>query len=122
MPRYPEDIGRLIEAGYEDRLAATEWRAGIVLGVTDKVVNMVQARREDNGWCTFFHDGKCELHDKGLKPTEGKLSHHSLRLDNFNPKRALSWLIAKEWMQFNDNLESLILESLITEKNDNGTE
>ncbi len=92
----PEDIAKLVDAGYGDRLAPTQWAAG----VTNKVIPMVQARVEDNGWCTFFHDGKCELHDKGLKPTEGRLSHHSLRADNFNPKRSLAWLVAKEWLQF----------------------
>lgn len=45
----------------------------------------------------FFHDGLCELHDKGLKPTEGRLSHHSMRLDNWSPKKSISWNVAKEW-------------------------
>lgn len=94
----PEDIERLIKAGYGDRLALTEWVAGVLMGLCDEPIQMIQARLEDNGWCTFYHDGKCELHDKGLKPTEGRLSHHSLKLDNFNPKRSLSWLIAKEWL------------------------
>ncbi len=102
----PEDIGKLIEAGYSDRLASTVWAVGLINGVTDKAVNMVQARQEDNGWCTFYHDGKCELHDKGLKPTEGRLSHHSLRQDNYNPKKSLSWLIAKEWLPLQDKLKS----------------
>ncbi|WP_353656150.1 hypothetical protein [Bacteroides acidifaciens] len=88
---------KLIEAGYGSRLASTAWAAGIIMGVTDRPVEMIQAIQEDNGFCTFFHDGKCELHDLGLKPTEGRLSHHSIKIDNFNPKKSLSWLIAKEW-------------------------
>lgn len=32
----------------------------------------------DTGRCTFLKDGLCELHSKGLKPTEGKLAHHSI--------------------------------------------
>jgi len=95
---------RLIEAGYKDRLAPTDWWAGVVMGVTDKPVRMVQARLEDNGWCTFYHDGFCELHDKGLKPTEGRLSSHLIRIDNFNPKKSISWLVAKEWMRFKNVL------------------
>lgn len=94
----PEDIARLIERGYGDRLAPTTWAAGMVMGVTDRPVEMIQAVQREDGYCTFFHDGKCELHDLGLKPTEGRLSHHSLRIDNFNPKKSLSWLIAKEWI------------------------
>lgn len=96
----PEDISKLIEAGYSSRLAPTSWMVGMLMGVCSHPIEMVQAKVEDNGWCTFFNPstGLCELHDKGLKPTEGRLSHHSLKIDNFNPKKSLSWLVAKEWL------------------------
>lgn len=68
---------------------------------------MIQAK-VGNGWCTFYHDGKCELHDKGLKPTEGKLSHHTIKLDNWDPKRSISWLVAKEWLDMPEEIKSLI--------------
>ena len=58
---------------------------------------MIQAEATDAG-CIFFKDGLCELHDLGLKPLEGRLSHHSIKIDNFNPKKSLAWLIAKEWI------------------------
>ena len=96
----PEDILRLIEAGYADRLAMTEWWAGVVMGVTDHPITMIQAVLGSDGWCTFYHDGLCELHDKGLKPTEGRLSHHSLAIDNWNPKKSISRQVAKEWENF----------------------
>lgn len=99
----PEDILKLIEVGYRDRLAPTTWLVGMLMGVCDRPIEMVQAKVE-NGWCTFYHDGLCELHDKGLKPTEGKLSHHSIRRDNFEPKRSLSWLVAKEWLPIQNKL------------------
>ena len=73
----PEDIEKLIDAGYRDRLAPTSWFAGMLMGVINRPIEMVQPKVE-NGWCTFYHDGLCELHDKGLKPTEGRLSHHSI--------------------------------------------
>ena len=93
----PQDVLRLIEAGYKDRLAATEWYVGILMGVVDMPVPMIQAKQEGD-WCTFFNDGLCELHESGLKPTEGKLSHHSTRIDNFKPSKSISWNVAKEWM------------------------
>lgn len=97
----PEDIERLIEAGYTDRLAPTLWAAGIVMGVTDKVIRMVQPKREDNGWCTFrTPEWLCELHDKGLKPTEGRLSHHSLSIGSYKADRNLTWLVARQWLPF----------------------
>lgn len=100
----PEDITKLIEAGYQSRLSPTLWAAGMLMGLTDHPIKMLQPIREDNGWCTFYHDGLCELHDKGLKPTEGRLSHHSIRIDNFVPKKSLAWLVAKEWLPLQNML------------------
>ena len=68
----------------------------MVMGCTDHPVVMVQPIN-DGEWCTFFHNGLCELHDKGLKPTEGKLSHHSIKVDNWTPRKSISWNVAKEW-------------------------
>ena len=92
----PQDILRLIEAGYASRVALTEWAAGMLMGCTNHIVLMIQPRIE-NGWCTFFHDGLCELHDKGLKPNEGKLSHHSTRIDNWTPRKSIAWNVARLW-------------------------
>lgn len=105
----PEDILKLIRAGYADRLAPTEWWAGVIMGVCKQPVLMVQPVLE-NGWCTFRQeDGLCELHNAGLKPTEGRLSHHSIRDDNFNPKKSLSWLVAKEWLEADaDTIHSIV--------------
>lgn len=107
----PNDILRLIEAGYKDRLEPTIWGAGMVMGTTDHPIPMVQARIEariGGAWCTFFHDGLCELHDKGLKPTEGKLSHHSMTLERWTPKKSLSWNVAKTWEENDDKVEKIL--------------
>lgn len=70
----PQDILRLMDAGYTSRLAPTLWAAGMVMGVTNQPVPLIQARVEDGAWgglldvganshCTFFtSDGLCELH------------------------------------------------------------
>ena len=106
----PEDILRLIKAGYKERLAMTHWWVGIARGKLDFPVIMIQARQEENGYCTFFHDGLCELHDLGLKPTEGRLSHHSITKENFKFGKSLSWNVAKEWM---DMRNGEIVEEII---------
>lgn len=108
----PEDILKILKAGYKDRVAATQWLASVIMGVCREPVYMIQAIREENGYCTFFHDGKCELHNLGLKPTEGRLSHHSVRIDNFVPKKSLSWLVAKEWLDEKSTEISEICEIL----------
>lgn len=106
----PQDILRLMDAGYTDRLAPTMWMAGMVMGVTTEPIPLIQAECLDgafggivdigvNSHCTFQReDGLCELHDKGLKPTEGRLSHHSLKLDNFKRQKSVSWAVVQEWL------------------------
>lgn len=107
----PEDILRLMDAGLTARLFVTEWAAGVMMGVIREPVLMIQAEQvggsdlDPNARCTFFTpDGLCELHARGLKPTEGRLSHHSLRIDNFKRSRSISWAVAQEWLN-PDNAE-----------------
>lgn len=93
----PEDIEKLVDAGYTSRLQPTEWLVGKLVGLTNRSITMIQPKVE-KGWCTFYHNGLCELHDKGLKPTEGRLCYH----DVTDPRQLdlshnVAWLVAKEW-------------------------
>ena len=94
----PDDIQKLIRAGYVDKLRMTLWCVGVALGKSEQLIPMVQIEQTDSG-CVFFKNGLCELHDLGLKPTEGKLSHHELKLDNFVFELSLHWNVAKEWLE-----------------------
>jgi hypothetical protein len=100
----PQDIEKIIDAGHGDRIKATDWAVGIMLGVTSDIVKMYQAQHLPFAGCTFFNEGLCQLHDKGLKPTEGRLSHHSVKVDNYNHRKHISWNVAKEWLN-PDNAE-----------------
>lgn len=102
----PGDILRLIRAGYKDRLALTFWAVGMLHGEMNYPILMVQAIRS-GGYCTFFRDGLCELHELGLKPTEGKLSHHTITEENFIFTKGLPWQVAKEWIKY-DNSKTII--------------
>lgn len=93
----PEDILRLLKAGYKERLAPTGWAVGLLHGKTPGIVPMVQARQEA-GRCTFFRDGLCGLHSIGLKPTEGRLSYHTITKENLKFSKSLSWNVAREWL------------------------
>lgn len=93
----PADILRLLKAGYRKRLSPTLWGVGLALGYLPYAVPMVQARQE-NGYCTFFRNGLCELHDAGLKPTEGRLSYHTITGENFKFGCSLPWNVAREWL------------------------
>jgi hypothetical protein len=93
----PEDILRLIKAGYMDKVAITDWAFGMAIGEIPFPIRMVQPIKMGKG-CVFFKDGLCELHTLGLKPTEGKLSHHTLQEENLNFRKSLTWNVAKEWI------------------------
>lgn len=106
----PQDIGRLIDAGYADRLAPTIWMVGMILGLSKKPIQLI-APKVVNGWCTFRRpDGLCELHDKGLKPTEGRLAHHDLNKNDLDPRRNLTWLVASTWRGFDSFVAAEIAE------------
>jgi hypothetical protein len=78
-----EDIQKLIDAGYGDRLMVDDWP-----GDTDLIKPAMKGSEGHRApWettteegCTFWKDGKCELHNLGLKPTQGKLAHHDNKL------------------------------------------
>lgn len=94
----PYDIKNLIDAGYKDYLMATEWAVGLVLGRLNYTIPMVQAIQKDDGWCIFYENGLCKLHNLNLKPTEGRLSHHTLRAENYVFSKGIAYNVAKEWL------------------------
>lgn len=93
----PDDIMKLIEAGYIDKLLPTGWVVGMMLGKIDHVIPMVQLKKAENGFCVLYKGGLCLLHELGLKPTEGKLSHHTIKAENTSFRKLLSYNVAKEW-------------------------
>lgn len=54
----PQDIENLIDAGYTDKLAPTLWGAGMMIGIIDIPIPMIQTIAGDE-YCVFFHDGLC---------------------------------------------------------------
>lgn len=112
----PDDIEKIIDAGYSDRLALTQWAAGMLLGVTTSIIPMIQPV-VGKEYCAFFENGLCILHDKGLKPTEGRLSHHTVKKDNFNPFMSIAWNVAKEWLMLeNTEVISRVLTKFVKER------
>jgi len=79
----PDNINKLIEAGYGDRLMMDYYYHSD--GTNEKTLVVSPALKEFEGQkapfiprseqgCTFWKDGLCELHNLGLKPIEGKLA------------------------------------------------
>ena len=90
----PEDMMKIIGAGYSDRVMAVK---------VEGVQILAPLYDKDKKTCTFFNDGLCELHNSGLKPTVGKLSHHSTSLDKFNPKKSIHKFVMEEWKSISEN-------------------
>lgn len=104
----PEDMLNIIAAGYEKRVVAVK-----IEGV-EILKPLFDAEKKA---CTFFLDGLCELHDSGLKPTVGKLSHHSTSLEKFNPKKSIHRFVMDEWRKLTkEKLEDLINKIVVTVK------
>lgn len=76
----PAGAQALIAAGFGARLARYEPKGSQVHGF----VGPAPAGKEgqilpttNQGACTFFREGRCQLHGLGLKPEEGQLAHHA---------------------------------------------
>lgn len=71
----PTDILKIMEAGHTDKIILTDWAAAVAAGFP--VITMFQIKHETGTACVFLKNDLCSLHDKGLKPTEGKLASHT---------------------------------------------
>ncbi len=103
----PQDILAIINAGYIDKVCYTEWAAGMFFGHITRPIVMVQIKSKGNGEdgeCVFFHDGKCDLHESGLKPTEGRLAHHDVSVLELRKEYNLAYQVAIEWTK-EENLD-----------------
>lgn len=113
----PHDILALIEAGHVDKVCYVIWGAGMMLGYNAAPIPMVQIKTKNGsrgGTCVFYNDGKCELHENGLKPTEGKLSHHEVSAIELRPEYNLTYQVAIEWTKIeNSDIINEIAERLI---------
>lgn len=76
---------RLIQAGYSDRLMLKAWPAPhdatlIILGLCPAIVGLeksVGPLKTHQGPCTFLKNDRCEIHNLGLKPAEGRFATHA---------------------------------------------
>ena len=64
----PLEMGKISVAGFRDRLSVTFWAYGKLVGTHDKFIKIIAPTYDEKReCCTFFKDGKCELHNLGLK-------------------------------------------------------
>jgi hypothetical protein len=93
----PEEAKCLMRAGLAGRLASYRWRypsgreirsVGPAPAGLEGARDLVSTRI---GACTFHQRGLCELHGLGLKPSEGRLAHHT------RPFRPIRVLVESKW-------------------------
>jgi len=76
---------QLMDAGYGSRLMLDWWQGnkgdksiailcGALKGHEGKITPYWP--KSDEG-CTFYVNGRCQLHQPGLKPLEGRVAHHA---------------------------------------------
>lgn len=107
----PEDIAKIAQAGFEERLQVTMWASGMPYGIPP--VPIIAPRFDtERGCCTFLTEfGLCELHESGLKPTEGKLATCDPAV-KATPDNHPAFIIAKMWMK---ELHEIIFENQTSE-------
>lgn len=108
----PDDARRLIDAGYGDKLMIDYWEGDRYDDEDEDILLLCPAAKGFEGFkapamegfafwvkmlplpCVFLNAGLCELHQKGLKPSEGRYAHH----DNVpTSERAVHHAIAQMW-------------------------
>ena len=109
----PEDMKKLIDNGYAKRLMYDDLPGGnnmlkpALKGYEGEKAPWSTSSRFG---CTFWKDGKCELHSLGLKPSQGRFAVHNMP-DEDQQKIAEyindSWSsrkgdkVVKEWKKIN---------------------
>jgi len=92
----PSDILAIAEAGFADCLTPVTLAAGLKDNIPMVDLVIMPDFEKEKGACTFFNDGKCELHDKGLKPLEGRLAECKKKFYKAD-QMPHEYLIAHSW-------------------------
>lgn len=100
----PAEIRRLIDAGHGARLTLELWTKQPPVEFLTPALKGSEGQRApakpySRAGCTFWTEAHlCQVHDAGLKPLEGKLSHHhpALKKRNVDGLTLRRW-IAEQW-------------------------
>ena len=92
----PNEILAIAKAGFASKLDRSVWAAAVKYNVPPVYMIISPKTKEYSNECSFLNEGKCQLHDLGLKPLEGKLA--DCKRTRVQPGQVPhSWLIAKMW-------------------------
>jgi hypothetical protein len=89
----PEDVQKIIDAGYQDRLMKDWWVAEPNILILSPAIVGYEGKCAPSwpeGKCTFLSESNmCEIHE--LKPLEGRVAIHSGSEDNMHKVTAMTW-------------------------------
>jgi Fe-S-cluster containining protein len=103
----PEEIEKIIEAGLGDRLMNDYWIESpqdvqifspAIVGYEGRTAPFMPI-----GACTFLKNGLCELHDKGLKPLEGRTATCKSSKQAREQHNKVRKFIVDEWREKQNN-------------------
>lgn len=97
----PDDIEKIKSAGFGHKIADTVVLNPITLAVFEQGLVEIEAPVFDDsrGCCSFLtENGLCELHDLGLKPTEGRVSSCSSDTRRISLVKDCYIYILQKWM------------------------
>lgn len=76
-----EEAHRLVNEGYPNKLNFTILAAPVAINLIGHPVKLM-APKFINNRCVFLDESNlCQLHEKGLKPIEGRFAHHEKPTD-----------------------------------------
>lgn len=102
----PDDVKKLIAAGYKEKLEVKLYHDPLL-----EIDFPVVSGKMVSGACIFQNsEDLCELHDKGLKPKEGRAAHHSLVSPRLSAGVAFSWCLGdgEQVMAMLDNTKDIV--------------
>lgn len=118
----PVEANRLLDEGYADRLMLDWWaRDGFTVPVLCGALKGSEAKiapryPASEAGCTFWVNGLCQLHDKGLKPLLGRYSDHTRtheQVEEVSAAIAAAWntdegiAVVERWREIVGNHEPL---------------
>lgn len=96
----PSEVEKLIKMGFGPRLMLDDDPADInPEPIIKPALKGYEGKRAPYNvaselGCTFWKDGKCELHTKGLKPFTGRYTHHNISNEHW---KAVCEKVTKSW-------------------------
>lgn len=100
----PAEMQAIRDAGLGHKLLPTAYLSLSQYGIP--VIDITAPKMTEQG-CAFLDElGRCELHDKGLKPLECRLQSHAL-----SPYQttAITLGVFRTWLKWNDSIQAKIL-------------